>query len=200
MCCEYICAKLRETRRRTMSPMTMPRTRPFGFCKATIRPRARLGTIASGTLPSAICWATAVSRCVASSSSSMSRSVSAVRPEGPGAAPFLVRRGLLPMVAVDNSGSWSGWNAVMSELTGWYGSCGRRAGSCSSCNVCSLPGAVGFAVRACRAAESSPRCTKCLALCARRSASASALCCRCWAAGGGLVWLRRWAHSPASNC
>ena len=33
-----IWAKHRETTRRKTSPMTKPRTPPFGFCKATVRP------------------------------------------------------------------------------------------------------------------------------------------------------------------
>ena len=31
-------AMLRDTTLRRMSPMTIPRTRPFGFCNATMRP------------------------------------------------------------------------------------------------------------------------------------------------------------------
>ena len=50
--------------------------------------------MAAGTFACASCCATAVSRWVASSLSSTRRSVSAVRPDGPGAAPFLVRRKL----------------------------------------------------------------------------------------------------------
>ena len=101
MGCENICAKLRDTKRRTTSPMTIPRTLPFGFGKATIRPSPRLGTMAAGTLACASCCATAVSRWVASSSSSMSRSVSAVRPDGPGAAPFFGAAQV-----VDDGGCW----------------------------------------------------------------------------------------------
>ena len=143
MSCENICAKLRDTKRRTTSPMTIPRTLPFGFGKATIRPSPRLGTMAAGTLACASCCATAVSRWVASSSSSMSRSVSAVRPDGPGAAPFLVRRKLWMMVAAGISTGWSGWKAAMSGLVGWYWLGGRRVGSRSSCKMFSVPGCCG---------------------------------------------------------
>ena len=64
---------------------------------------------------------------------------------------------------------------MMSVLLGWYGSDGRRAGSRSCCKVCSVPGAVGLAVRACRAAGSSPRCIKWRVLCTRRSKSGSVM-------------------------
>ena len=57
-----ICAKFREASRRSTSPMTIPRTRPFSFCNATVRPSPRLGMMVAGTLACARRWATAVSR------------------------------------------------------------------------------------------------------------------------------------------
>lgn len=50
-----ICPRLLDTRRRSTSPMMMPRTLPFGFCRATTRPKPMLAAIVAGTLACASC-------------------------------------------------------------------------------------------------------------------------------------------------
>ena len=52
-------------------------------------------------------WHTSTNKAVVASSSRTIRRVSAVRPEGPGAAPFLER---LNAVSSLGTGSWSGWS------------------------------------------------------------------------------------------
>lgn len=148
-------ARLRETTRRSKSPTMIPRTRPFGFCKATTRPRPMAWEMGNGTSAAASFDATRTKSRVQSSSSKTRRRVSAVRPEGPGVA-FRVLRRLRMMVA---AGSWSrlaGWNCKMSGSMAWYGEAGRRRGSCNSSSVLWFLGARGWAVRAWRAAVNSP--------------------------------------------
>ena len=128
----------------------MPRTRPFGFDKATNRPRPKAALIAGGMFACAKRVATATKLFVMLSSSKISLKVSAVRPEGPGAAPLRARRTLARFVGL------AGWNWRTCSGIGWYGWAGRRAGSRSSCKVASLWGAKDPAVSACRAAGSSP--------------------------------------------
>lgn len=97
----------------------------------------------------------------------------------------------------------SGTNWSMLACKGVYGSVGLRVGSRSCANVAAVPGAKGLAVSACRAAESSPWCTKCLARSARRSDEGAGWCV---AAGGpagspsvGPVVANSCCHSPAWN-
>ena len=67
--------------------------------------------------------------CVASSSSKTSLSVSAVSPDGPGAAAFRARRKLVRRrsagMSTGSGGSY--WSSAGSS--GWYGACGRRLGA-----------------------------------------------------------------------
>ena len=77
----------------------MPRTRPFGFDKATNRPRPKAALIAGGMFACAKRVTTATKLFVMLSSSKISLKVSAVRPEGPGAAPLRARRTLARRVA-----------------------------------------------------------------------------------------------------
>ena len=84
-------AMLRDTTLRRMSPMTIPRTRPCGFCNATMRPNPRAVAVGGGMLAAASCCATWTNAFALSSSSSRSRNISAVRPDGPGAAPLRAR-------------------------------------------------------------------------------------------------------------
>ena len=90
----YCCAMHRETKRRSVSPTTMPRTLPLGFCKATRRPKAIAVAMVGGTRAWARRCVTWPSWAVLVSSSKSNRSVSVVRPEGPGAAPLRARRRL----------------------------------------------------------------------------------------------------------
>ena len=63
------------------------------------------------------------------------RATSAVRPEGPGAAPFLAR---LKLASTTSGRRWagsSGWNSRTGGSSAWYGCAGRRAGSRSSAKV-----------------------------------------------------------------
>ena len=175
----------------------MPRTRPFGFDKATNRPRPKAALIAGGMFACAKRVATATKLFVMLSSSKISLKVSAVRPEGPGAAPLRARRTLARRVAAGRLVGLAGWNWRTCSGIGWYGWAGRRAGSRSSCKVASVWGAKGPAVSAYRAADSSPWWTSWRA---RRAC--------CWAVGAcsvGVLLLvvlscaarSRASHSPA---
>lgn len=115
------------------------------------------------------------------SSSRTMRSVSAVRPEGPGAAPFRDHRNAVSNLRVGICNGCSGANHVISAGMGVYGCNGRLAGSWSCAKVVWVAGAGGVAMRACRAADNSPWCTKCLARWALL-AEASVCCC-----AGGFV-------------
>ena len=106
--------------------------------------------------------ATLTDFCVASSSSKTSLNISAVSPDGPGAAAFraprkLVRRRSAGM-STGSGGSY--WSTAGSRA--WYGACGRRLGSVSASKVLRSPGAKGSALRAWRAADNSPWCASCL--------------------------------------
>ena len=145
--------------------------------------------------------ATAVSRCVASSSSRTSRRVSLVRPDGPGAAPRLDFRRLWTIVWAGNWIGWSGWKLLTSGLRGWYGSGGLRAGSRSSSKVPCVPGAVGPAVNACLAADNSPSCTRWRARCALRCRSGPVGAgAGLPSSGAGVLSWSKVSHSPAWNC
>lgn len=145
--------------------------------------------------------ATAVSRCVASSSSRTSRRVSLVRPDGPGAAPRLDFRRLWTIVWAGNWIGWSGWKLLTSGLRGWYGSGGLRAGSRSSSKVPCVPGAVGPAVNACLAADNSPICTRWRARCALRCRSGPVGAgAGLPSSGAGVLSWSKVSHSPAWNC
>ena len=73
--------------------------------------------------------ATLTNFCVASSSSKTSLSISAVSPDGPGAAAFRARRKLVRRrsagMSTGSGGSY--WSTAGSRA--WYGACGRRFGS-----------------------------------------------------------------------
>jgi hypothetical protein len=140
--------------------MIIPQTRPLGFCKATTRPKPRAEAMVAGTWARATCCATVATWCVAGSSSSRRRNVSAVRPDGPGAARLRLQRRFWMMVAMGSSAGCSGWKVVIWSSGGSYSAAGRRLGSRNSSRVCCVHGAVGPAVSACRAAESSPKCTR----------------------------------------
>ena len=160
------------------SPITMPRTRPFRFWRATMRPRPGALAASLGAAAFATSCVTRTKRSEAPSSSRSARATSAVRPEGPGAAPFRASW----RFESTNSGrrwSWSGWKSNTSWESASYGSAGRRSGSRSSCKVSGVPGASALDVSACRAADSSPRCTIWRARWAARAARASKVVFRC---------------------
>ena len=83
------------------------------FFKATTRPKPRAEAMVAGTWARATCCATVASWCVAGSSSSRRRNVSAVRPDGPGAARLRLQRRFWMMVAMGSSAGCSGWKVVM---------------------------------------------------------------------------------------
>ena len=103
-CC-VDCLSVLDTTRRRRSPTTRPRMRPFGFWSATSLPNAMALLACWGRSACASKCETCRNAWVASASSRTKRKVSAVRPEGPGAAPFRVRRRALMIKA---SGSWRG--------------------------------------------------------------------------------------------
>lgn len=164
-----ICAMQRDTTRRRTSPMTSPRTLPLGFWGATILPNPNAVAMVVGIWFCARRWHACVKRLVVASSSRTTRSVSAVRPEGPGAAPFLERRSAVISAWAGICSCCSGANCWMCGCMAAYGSGGLLVGSWSCASVASVPGAGGIAVRACLAADSSPWWTSCLARAARLS-------------------------------
>ena len=167
-CVEKVCASVRETTLRSKSPTTNPRTPPCGFCKATMRPKPMAGTIWGGTLAVARRLHTSAKRAVVSSSSKTMRRVSGVRPDGPAAAPFRVFRRAVTSLSVAR---WSGGAAGVAGgcvFSVQYAVAGRRSGSRSLAKVDKVPGARGPAVKACRAADSSPVWTRCRARSLRR--------------------------------
>ena len=181
-----------DRRRQCPGPDHLVLTRPL-----TNRPRPKAALIAGGMFACAERVATATKLFVILSSSKISLKVSAVRPEGPGAAPLRARRTLARRVAAGRLVGLAGWNWRTCSGIGWYGWAGRRAGSRSSCKVASVWGAKGPAVSACRAADSSPWWTSWRA---RRAC--------CWAVGAcsvGVLLLvvlscaarSRASHSPA---
>ena len=145
-----------ETSLRRRSPMTMPRTLPFGFWSATTLPSPMAWLTWCGMSALAKQVATATKCCEVTSSSRTSLRISAVNPEGPGAAPFLAFRRLVSSCVAGRLGGAGGWNSVRCCGNSWYGWGGRLAGSRSSWRVASVLGANGPAVRAWRAADISP--------------------------------------------
>eukprot|EP00435_Cladocopium_sp_Y103_P033837 s884_g8.t1 len=113
-CVEKVCAIVRYTTLRSRSPTTNPRTPPYGFCKATMRPSPMAGTICGGTMAVARRFHTSAKRAVVSSSSKTMRRVSGVRPGGPAATPFHVFRRAVTSFSVAR---WSG-GAVVSMAGG----------------------------------------------------------------------------------
>ena len=116
--CPKCWAMLRDTTLRRRSPTTRPRMRPFGFCSATSLPSAMALLACWGRSACASKCETCRKAWVASASSRTKRKVSSVRPEGPGAAPFRVRRRALMIKA---SGSWrgsAGTNCMMAASMG----------------------------------------------------------------------------------
>ena len=105
---------------------------PFGFCKATRRPKAIAAAIVGGTRAWARSWVTWLRWAVLVSSSKSNRRVPVVRPDGPGAAPFRARRRLWRIIVVGMSAGLSGSKAITSGASGAYSHWGRRAGSRSS--------------------------------------------------------------------
>ena len=122
-----------------------------------MRPRPMAEAMPAGTLAWASVWATRMKLVAAVSSSRRMRRVSVVRPDGPGAAPLRPFLRFMRMRSSGRSTGWSGWNSLSEGCRGAYGALGRRAGSWSSRKVSAVPGARGPAVKACLAAESSPR-------------------------------------------
>ena len=150
-----ICARFRETSRRRTSAMTIFSGSSIGFfSNATIRPSPRQGMIVAGSLVCANRWATAVRRWVVFSIIKHQRSVSAVRPERPGAAFlfFLLERlKLWMMVAAESSTGCCGRDRILRSQAGRVSQFAQCAGG---------PGAGVPAFTACRAADNSPMCTR----------------------------------------
>lgn len=123
--------------------MTMPRTLPFGFWSATTLPSPMAWLTWCGMSALAKQVATATKCCEVTSSSRTSLRISAVNPEGPGAAPFLAFRRLVSSCVAGRLGGAGGWNSVRCCGNSWYGWGGRLAGSRSSWRVASVLGANG---------------------------------------------------------
>ena len=145
-------ARLRETTRRSKSPTMIPRTRPFGFCKATTRPRPRAWEMGSGT------------SAAAASQDEIVGAIFIVQNETKGFCGETWRAGgcSLPSFAeVAKDGCCRklepvGW--VELQNVGAYGlvdEAGRWRGSCNSSSVLWFLGARGWAVRDWRAAVNS---------------------------------------------
>ena len=114
----YCWARHRETNRRKTSPTTIPRTRPFGLVRATMRPRPMAEAMPAGTLAWASFWATRMKLVAAASSSRRMRRVSVVRPDGPGAAPLRPFLRFMRMRSSGRSTGWSGWNSLSEGCRG----------------------------------------------------------------------------------
>eukprot|EP00959_Pyramimonas_sp_CCMP1952_P466046 9489347-Pyramimonas_sp.AAC.1 len=137
----------------------MPLTLPFGLVSAVSCPRRNASATGPGSLACAILVAAWCSELQACSSSRSVCKCSPVKPDGPGAAPLRQPRRLRRSLS-DSSKIGSGAKAARSPLSGSRGWASLRAGSRSSASVASVPGARALAVRAWRAAETSPCCTK----------------------------------------
>ena len=130
--------------------------RPFGFWSATSLPNAMALLACWGRSACASKCETCKNAWVASASSRSKRKVSAGRPEGPGAAPFRVRRRALMIKASGNWRGSAGTNCMIAGSMGAWGAAGRLVASQSSLSVDASPGARGPAVNAWRAADNSP--------------------------------------------
>lgn len=118
----YVWAKQRATSRRSRSPTMIALTLPWGFCKATRRPSPSALVMSRGTSALAIWLATVMNDWVVCSSSSTNRKVSAVRPDGPGAAPSRARRRLVSSWLAGRSGSGcQGQHGPRVKLWRWHG-------------------------------------------------------------------------------
>ena len=83
ICCEIV----RATRRRTMSPATMPRTPPLGLHNAVMRPNLTTSTISSGTVALAKSWANRQKRAISTSLSKQGSQMVCGHPRRTTAAP-----------------------------------------------------------------------------------------------------------------
>ena len=99
----------------------MPRTLPLGFWRAMRRPSPIAWWMPGGRSADAKRCATRTNFCVASSSSKTSLSVSAVSPDGPGAAAFRARRKLVRRrsagMSTGSGGSY--WSSAGSQCLVW---------------------------------------------------------------------------------
>ena len=122
--------KLRATTRGEHRRRQCPRPDHFVLTRPLTAPAA---LIAGGMFACANRVATATKLFVMFSSCKISLKVSAVRPEGLGAAPLPARRTLARRVAAGRLVGLAGWNWRTCSGIGWYGWAGRRAGSRTSC-------------------------------------------------------------------
>ena len=83
--------------------------------------------------------ATSANACEDTASSKTTRAISAVSPEGPGAAPFRARRKLVSNALLSSATGDGGCHASKSRASGPYGSGGRRLGS-ESCSKVAFGG------------------------------------------------------------
>ena len=163
-------ARERATSRRRKSPTTMPLTRPFGFCSATMRPRPMAAAMPGGTCARA-------------------RSVAARTKARPDASSSKTRR--------HNSEVWH-WGPLLllyGHGAGLQGACGRRARQAPQAGILKAPGPgartagriawLGRATRQGLAAESSPWLTSLAARSARPGGETGG--CSGWDAMGGTL-------------
>ena len=166
-------ANVLATTRRTVAPVTMPRTRPFGLRSAVRRPRAKASATGPGTSARAKASARWPKSSRASSSSRSTFRCSARVPDSPGAVPRrALRKAWSRRVRFSSSGRAGEKHATLGSR-GASASRGRSAGSVSSSRVCWFPGASSAASSSCLARETSPILTRLQAVWRRRRASSS---------------------------
>ena len=137
-----------------MSPTTIPRTPPSGFCNALILPNLRTSFAWGGTSPRAIMLANSVNACRSPSFSNMGNRCSPVIPEGPATAPRLALRTFLANLSSSNWTSGIRFNNSGGVTS--RGRDGRRSGLVNALRVFKLPGVNSVLSSACHAALNSP--------------------------------------------
>ena len=167
ICCATAWASTRPTRRRSTSLMTRARTRPFCLRKATTRPTRSVSNTCGGTSACASSCAALWRACPSSSSSNMIRRCSFVMPGAcvgptPGTAQCSSECHMRQAV-------WLRWPKLEDLCVERSVRCRWAPHRVLQLNKCvGVSGARGAEVRACPAAESSPRCTKAVARAAGR--------------------------------
>ena len=128
-----------------------------------MRPRPMAAAIVAGMSAVARRWHTCWKEWLAAASSNNSLAISAVRPLGPGAAPFLARAKLVRKSWAGMAAGVAGFHCNRSVSMAWYACWGLAVGSVRRWWVASSPGARGSASSAWRARDSSPRRVKWIA-------------------------------------
>ena len=155
-----------------MSPATMPRTPPLGFCNAVMRPSRTNSTMSSGTAALAKFCAKRQNLVMSSWFSNNGRKWSDVIPDGPPVAPRRAMRRFFAKRSGSNMNSGPR-RSNKSSGRGSRGTGGRFTGSESARRVACVPGARAAPSRARRPADNSTIWTNAWARSALRWTSSS---------------------------